>query len=89
MYIVLLHLHLPTDTLNTLKFQKIDHSFGTRGNVIGLIKQPTICTYIPSQIFQFNQWNNLQKTFSNFCLSDLKISKLKNSGNQILSKQIR
>ena len=36
--------NLPTDTLNTLKFQKIDHSFGTRGNVIGLIKQPTICT---------------------------------------------
>lgn len=54
-----------------------------------LLFAPLIMAYIPSQIFQFNQWNNLQKTFSNFCLSDLKISKLKNSGNQILSKQIR
>ena len=73
--------NLPTDTLDTLKFQKINHSFRTRGNVIGLLKQPTISTtYYGLYSFSnlsINQWNNLQKHYLNFCLSDLKLSKLK------------
>ena len=39
-----LNSNLPIDTLETLKFCKIDHSLQTRGNSIGLLKQPTVRT---------------------------------------------
>ena len=73
--------NLPVDSLETLKFEKVDHSFATRGNVIGLLKQPTINTtnfglYSFSNL-SVNQWNNLQKHFQNSYLSNLNLSKLK------------
>ena len=73
--------NLPIDTLETLKFCKIDHSLQTRGNSIGLLKQPTVrTTYYGLHSFSklsICQWNNLQKHFSCHCLSALKFSKLK------------
>ena len=35
---------LPTSSLETLKFSKTDHSRGTRGNVIGLLKLQNVKT---------------------------------------------
>ena len=72
---------LPVDTLKTLNFEKVDHSFATRGNVIGLLKQPSATTtnfglYSFSNL-SVNQWNNLQKNHPNLCLSELRLSKLK------------
>ena len=72
---------LPVDTLKTLNFEKVNHSFATRGNVIGLLKQPSATTtnfglYSFSNI-SVNQWNNLQKNHPNLCLSELRLSKLK------------
>ena len=73
--------NLPIDTLETLKFCKIDHSLQTRGNSIGLLKQPTVrTTYYGLHSFSklsICQWNSLQKHFPSHCLSALKFSKLK------------
>ena len=73
--------NLPTDTLKTLKFSKIDHSFETRGNTIGLLKQPSVNT-TNYGLHSFSnlstkQWNDLQKQFQSLCLSELKLLKLK------------
>ena len=82
----ILHIHkylngnLPTDALDTLKFNKINHSFGTRGNSVSLLKHQSVNTtcYGLNSFTRLssNQWNELQKV-SNFDLSELKFSSLK------------
>ena len=73
--------NLPTDTLKTLNFSKIDHSFETRSNTVGLLKQPSVNT-TNYGLHSFSnlstkQSNDLQKHFQGLCLSELKLSKLK------------
>ena len=73
--------NLPTDTLKTLKFSKIDLSLEIWGNTIGLLKQPSVnTTNYGLHSFSYlstKQWNDLQKYFQSLCLSELKLSKLK------------
>ena len=75
-----LNQNLPIDTLETLKFEKTDHSIGTRGNAIGLLKCPNVnTTNFGLNSFTrlaSNQWNELQKTL-NVDLSELKFTRLK------------
>ena len=83
--------NLPSDTLNTLKFEKIDHSVGTRGNTIGLLKRPNVNTtnfglHSFSRL-STDQWNELHNNFQNLNLSELKLARLKSlSTNFYLSK---
>ena len=87
MNILYVHKHLngdlPLDTLETLEFTKINHSYGTRGNTIGLLKRPNVntSTYGLASFTRIssNQWNELQRHFPNVSLSDLSLSRLKSS----------
>ena len=82
----ILHVHkylngnLPTDALDTLKFDKINHSIGTRYNSVSLPKYRSINTtsYSLNSFTRLSSihWNELQKA-SNFDLSELKFSSLK------------
>ena len=83
--ILLVHQHLnrklPLDSLETLNFNQIHHSAGTRGNSLGLLNLPNVNT----TMFGLNsltrlsarQWNNLQRTLPTLRLADLTYSKLK------------
>ena len=77
--ILLVHQHLnrnlPVDTLETLKFNKICHSVGTRGNALGLLNLPNART----KSFGLNsltrlsiqQWNSFQQASPTLKLADL------------------
>ena len=83
--ILLVHQHLnrnlPVDTLETLKFNKICHSVGTRGNALGLLNLPNART----KSFGLNsltrlsiqQWNSLQQASPTLNLADLTSTKIK------------
>ena len=83
--------NLPIDSLETLKFCKIDHSRRTRGNTIGLLKQPNVrTTYYGLHSFSklsINQWNSLQKHFHTHCLHALKLSKVKSLSQNFYLKK--
>ena len=83
--ILLVHKHinadLPIDLLSTLNFDKVDHNFDTRNQVLGLLKTKHYRTHkfglnsltrLASQ-----QWNNFQLCYPNIKLEDLRHSKLK------------
>ena len=76
-----LNLQLPLDTLHTLKLSKIQHSFGTRGNTLGLLSLSNVNTntYGSNSLTSLStkQWNELQKHFSTVNLADMKFLKLK------------
>ena len=81
---------LPTDTLETLDFSKINHSHGTRSNAVGLLKRPNVNTtsYGLASFTRTssNHWNELQTQFPNMNLSELSLSRLKSSTtNHLLS----
>jgi hypothetical protein len=73
--------NLPADVLATLKFEMSNHPFGTRGNIIGLLKLSPVNT----SNFGINsfsrlsscQWNDLQNSCKTSDLSELAISNLK------------
>ena len=73
--------NLPIDTLNTLNFEKIDHSFRTRGNTLSLLKLSNVKTtnYGLNSFSRLAtiQWNCLQNRIRNLKLSEIKIAKLK------------
>ena len=78
-----LNSELPTDTLETLELTKINHSYGTRSNAVGLLKRPNVntSTYGLASFTRVssNHWNELQAQFSNVNLSELSLSRLKSS----------
>ena len=83
--------NLPEDCLKTLKFEKTDHSYGTRGNTIGLLNRPNVnSTNYGLNSFSrlsYNQWNELQQNFQDLNLSELKLARLKSlSTNFYLNK---
>ena len=69
--LIILYIHkylngnLPEDCLKNLKFDKTDHSYGTRGNTIGLLSRPNVnSTNYGLNSFSrisYNQWNELQQ----------------------------
>ena len=76
-----LNSNLPTDLLQTLSFGKVDHSFGTRGNSLGLLKSQHFKTSTFG-LYSFTklatiQWNKLQIAYPNFEIASLNLSKLK------------
>ena len=83
--ILLVHQHLngklPMDTQQTLNFDEISHSAGTRGSTLGLLSRYNVNT----KTFGLNsltrlsiqQWNKLQLNFPSIRLADTSISKLK------------
>ena len=86
-----LNSNLPTDTLNSLSFQKISHSHGTRYNSIGLLVEPSSRTTTFGS-FSFSrlstlQWNQLQSNFPNVNLTNLKSSKIKSLATEFLLRQ--
>ena len=83
--ILLVHHHLnqnlPSDTLKTLNFNKIQHSIRTRGNTLGLLSVSNVNTtrYGLNSLTRLAvlQWNKLQKQYTLFDLINLRPSKLK------------
>ena len=83
--ILLVHQHLnqnlPSDTLATLNFDKIQHSIGTRGNILGLLRPSNVKTYkygINSLTrLAIQQWNKLQQHRTSINLSNLRLPRLK------------
>ena len=88
--ILLIHQHfnenLPSDTLATLNFDKIQHSIGTRGNILGLLRPSNVKTYkygINSLTrLTIQQWNKLQQHHTSINLSNLNAVKIKITGTQ-------
>ena len=76
-----LNKNLPIDSLNTLKFEKTNHSIRTRGNATGLLKLANVnTTYYGLNSFtrlSSNQYNNLQRNFRHVSLNELKFSEVK------------
>ena len=73
--------NLPEDCLRTLKFDKTNHSYGTRGSAIGLLSRPNVnSTNYGLNSFSrlsYNQWNELQQNHLDLNLSEIKLTKLK------------
>ena len=73
--------NLPLDTLDTLKFAKVNHSLGTRGNRTGLLSHQNVnTTHFGLHAFTriaSDFWNTLQQSSPNLNLSELSYSKLK------------
>jgi len=68
--------NLPSDSLETLEFNKLNHSIGTRGNTAGLLSRQNVNTtnfglHSLTRIAA-DQWNFLQESFPNLNLSELK-----------------
>jgi len=61
--------NLPCDTLATLKFEKTNHSIGTRGNAIGLINRSNV----KSTNFGLHSLTGLS-SFQNMNLSELNLA---------------
>ena len=76
-----LNLELPSDTLQTLKFDKICHGIGTRSNSLGLLSR----TCANTKSFGLNalsrlaiqQWNRFQQNLSTHNLSNLNSKAIK------------
>ena len=83
--------NLPSDSLVTLDFNKINHSIGTRANAMGLLKCSNVNT-TNNGLNSFSRlsskfWNELQSSFPNINLSELKLARLKSlSTNFYLNK---
>ena len=85
---------LPVDTLETLKFEKANHSYGTRSITIGLLKRANVNTsnygLASFSHLSSNQWNEFQKCFPNLNLTELLSSRLESlSTNYYLSSYQR
>ena len=76
-----LNLELPSDTLQTLKFDKICHGIGTRSSSLGLLSR----TCANTKSFGLNalsrlaiqQWNKFQQNLSTLNLSNLNSKAIK------------
>ena len=72
---------LPADLLVTLNFSKMSHSFGTRGNSLGLLNLPiaNTKTYGLNSFTRLaiQQWNSLQRNFPDLTLAETSLYKLK------------
>ena len=76
-----LNSELPSDTLNTLAFNKISHYHSTRSNFLGLLIEP-LCQSKTFGCYSFRrlailQWNSLQRLHPNINLSEAKPQQLK------------
>ena len=76
-----LNSNLPSDTLSTLKFSKLHHSIGTRGNRANLLRRHNVnTTYFGLHSFtriSADLWNRLQELFPDINLAELSHAKLK------------
>ena len=86
-----LNLNLPSDSLSTLSFDKIQHSFGTRGNMLGLLNTPSVNTskYGLNSLTRLSiqQWNKLQHHYRTFNLSKLKCNRLKSLAHKYYTQK--
>jgi hypothetical protein len=73
--------NLPSDVLSTLKFEKLNHSIGTRGNTNGLLKLSIVNTlnYGLNSFSRLSsiQWNEIQNSYSEVNLCELRLANIK------------
>lgn len=86
-----LNSNLPSDTLTSLKFDRISHSHETRCNTIGLLIEPTVNTSTFGS-FSFSristlQWNNLQRNYPDTNLTNCKLSTIKSLATSFYMSQ--
>ena len=76
----LFNVDLPEDLLDTFDFDKISHSFNTRGSCLGLkISSVNTKTYGLNSFSRLSiqQWNHLQQSFPDINLAEISYSNLK------------
>ena len=85
-----LNQNLPTDILNTLSIDRINHSHGTRGSTRGLLRYQSANTTFSGlyslSCLASHQWNWLQQCNLNTKLSELSLSQLKSLTTKSLIK---
>ncbi|MEM6831004.1 MAG: reverse transcriptase family protein [Bacteroidota bacterium] len=86
-----LNSELPSDLYSTFSFKRIDHSYPTRGQNLGLLKVPKISTTkhgSNSLSYQaITQWNLFQQKHPNAPLSEMPLSQLKSLVTSFLFSQ--
>ena len=76
-----LNFQLPPDLCNTIHFNKIDHSYPTRSQSLGLLKCPEVSTVWYGQkslyIQSITQWNHIKRLHPYTSLTELSTKKIK------------
>ena len=76
-----LNFQLPPDLCNTIHFNKIDHSYPTRSQSLGLLKCPEVGTVWYGQkslyIQSITQWNHIKRLHPYTSLTELSTKKIK------------
>ena len=85
-----LNQNLPTDILNSLSINKVDHSLGTRSGTKSLLRYQSVNTTFfglnSLSRLSSHQWNLLQLNNSKFNLSEMSLSKLKSLASESFFK---
>ena len=92
--ILFIHQHsnrdLPEDLLNTLNLSKTSHSFNTRGSTLGLLQLSSVKTKFYGlnsfSRLSIQQWNRLQRSFSEINLCEISESNLKHLARKFYLK---
>ena len=76
-----LNFQLPPDLCNTIHFNKIDHSYPTRSQSLGLLKCPEVSTVRYSlkslYIQSITQWNHIKRLHPSTNFTELSIKNIK------------